>query len=143
MDPCVDVCACVCVRVCVCLCVRVCHRAVLDFLKVLVVDEYDECFKVAPEAMTMMLSCACNNNVAHKKPQVRVLHGTHRRTQTHMWFLLLPVTKAAMPRARARKGQGTVCACVCARACMCVCVCAGSVGWCYHHPRSDRVGRSG
>jgi len=45
-----------------------CARPLLNHLKVIAVDEYDECFDTAPEAMFVLLSMAAQNNAT--KPQV-------------------------------------------------------------------------
>jgi hypothetical protein len=46
------------------------YRPILDYLKVLVVDEYDECFRTAPEAMALIMSSVAMNNNSGSKPQV-------------------------------------------------------------------------
>lgn len=65
----------------ICVCIRQAahyldptHRPILDYLKVLVVDEYDECIKSNLLAMTLLLSAACQQNASGSKPQVRWEH---------------------------------------------------------------------
>ena len=46
------------------------HRPLLDYLRVLCIDEFDECLRVSPEATTALLSSAHANSHFEEKPQV-------------------------------------------------------------------------
>ena len=46
------------------------HRPLLDYLRVLCIDEFDECLRVSPEATMTLLSSAHANSHFEEKPQV-------------------------------------------------------------------------
>eukprot|EP00798_Chlamydomonas_sp_ICE-L_P003454 gene3454-13512_t len=51
-------------------------RNIFSDLKTLAIDEFDECFNQSPEAMTLLLACACNDNVSEQKPQIVLVGAT-------------------------------------------------------------------
>ena len=46
------------------------HRPLLDYLRVLCIDEFDECLRVSPDATMTLLSSAHANSHFEEKPQV-------------------------------------------------------------------------
>jgi len=60
------------------------RKPLLDFLKVLAIDEFDECFDASPEAMFTLLSAVAANNQLGAKPQVVMVGATIQPSQIEL-----------------------------------------------------------
>jgi len=84
------------------------RQPILDHLRVLVVDEYDECVRSATLAMSMLLSAAVNNNAGGERPQVVLVGATVTGAQVDTAVAAGWVREPVLLRVGAKDGEAAM-----------------------------------